>query len=220
MPKTWTFEGENGTGKRFSARYLLLRYIRAPSKFDAGEIRRLAAAQKAQCTIIRERASDTKGSNNYLAFIDFSGKRFQTRNPSLFDVQGCHPHWHLVTTSAQKTYDWCKGRGNVLFDNAMQRRARFAHQPIPKGCDWDLHVVSDNKDDFFHPCEELLAAPLKSSLTDAETGIERLPHSTSSPMTKKDDHLEIWRSAFKVGFEAGTRLGADVLERKVEQMLK
>ncbi|KAK0618891.1 hypothetical protein B0T14DRAFT_565798 [Immersiella caudata] len=106
---------------RYSARYLILIYTETSLRFDPLEIRRLASRWRAQCTIVRQTRHNDTGTHNYLAFVDFVGKRFQTRNRNSFDIQGYHPKWLHLTSSPWRHLEQMTERGEVIWNGVFSR---------------------------------------------------------------------------------------------------
>ena len=208
MSGSWKTNRNRRQEKRYSARYLLLRYVRTPAKFDPDEIRRLVALQKAISTIVCEQ-NVFSNSATYLVFIDFSGKRFQTRNDKLFDVQGNHPQWHPVTRSPTQVYNWCKNRGTVIFDDALQKGASHVDATASMFDDWKVHVSSSDQTDFFERCEDILPAPLQNPLRELEAELYQ-PTAKTIRARSTSKQSDIWSEGFKAGFEMAVKVNATV----------
>ncbi|KAL2869907.1 uncharacterized protein BJX67DRAFT_378951 [Aspergillus lucknowensis] len=108
--------------RRYSARYLILVYRDTGPHFDPLEIQRLVAREQGKCTIVRQAGC------TYFAFVDFAGKRFQTRNLGLFDVQGYHPKWIHVSSSPWRTLDemMAMAQGHVLWNGIARPQMKKA----------------------------------------------------------------------------------------------
>lgn len=196
-----------GPERRYSARYLLLVYENTPPHFDPLEIRRLARLEQARCTIIREQLVDDLC--NYLAFIDFAGKRFQTRNERLFDIQGYHPKWCPLSSAPATYYDQCLKRGHVVLSEAPRPRDRSAKKPVTKSADWEELTVSSNRDDFFDTCKEQAPSQLAPQLDRIRARLEQRAQPPVTGINSDVSRLtSSWTDGFKAGFEAGMNLGS------------
>lgn len=187
---------------RYSARYLLLVYNKPSCRFDPLEIHRLVSQEQAQCTIVRQLHSD--GTFNYLAFVDFAGKRFQTRNLALFDIQGHHPKWTQVRSSPWDTLDNVIASGEVVW-NGIYRETRKeaddcdAQATIPGSSNsWEyLGSVSDDED---------LAEILKGTGTISTPLPATSRYMESRDVAKEPEKVKIscdmksWRDGYRAGY--------------------
>ena len=204
-----------GPERRFSARYLLLVYEKTLPHFDPLEIRRLAAQEKASCTIVREQSAN--GLCNYLAFIDFSGKRFQTRNERLFDIQGYHPRWCPISSSPATYYDQCLRRGHVVYREAPRPRERCSKKQTAESPGWQELAVSKNREDFFETCKEQSPTELAPQLDNIHAYLEK---SCATPFTATSSDVSqltmSWTEGFKVGFDTGLKVWSKNFSRRLD----
>ena len=194
---------------RYSARYLILVYSKTPERFDPLEIQRLVSQEKGQCTIVRRLQADDTLS--YLAFIDFAGKRFQTRNLGLFDIQGNHPKWLHVRSSPWKTLDNMAASGEVVWSGISRDRKTAAQDertwPASKGVSpmqWEYLGSSSNEGDILELCKKYTTShnPNASAVTD-------LLHPSCSDHHEKTDKIdmsrliEFWKEGYRSGYGDG-----------------
>lgn len=192
--------------RRYSARYLILIYRKTRAHFDPLEIQRLVAREQAKCTIVRQSEDDNVFS--YFAFIDFAGKRFQTRNLGLFDVQQYHPKWIHVTSSPWRKLDEMIAQGDVLWNGIV----RPDKHPTP-----GHEKPTVNKTSSSSPWELVGSATSEASFQELlrkEMNIKRL----ESPEPLFDDYeveatseygetemarnVQYWQDGYRAGYKA------------------
>lgn len=187
---------------RYSARYLVLAYSKTPDKFDASEIQRLVAKEQGKCAIVRQTQVDDTSS--YLAFIDFSGKRFQTRNLGLFDVQGQHPKWSQVRSSPRDALVSMMAKGEVVWNglsrDAWKKAPEQDEVPRSKTKDtsplqWEYLGSCSNEDDISALCSNYMAAREPPAAT---TQLECLRKMSERPSISRD--VSSWREGYRAGY--------------------
>lgn len=192
------------TDRRYSARYLILVYRDTGPHFDPLEIQRLVAREQAKCTIIVQQAGA-----NYLAFVDFAGKRFQTRNLGLFDVQGHHPKWIHVTSYPWRTLDEMMAQGHVLWNGIARpqkqaspaRRRAAAGKAPASSTPWELVGSATNEASL----QELLQKEMDSE--QAKTPERQLDKIDSGvPVaggeTEMARNVQYWQDGYRAGYKA------------------
>lgn len=207
---------------RYSARYLLLIYRATLAHFDPLEIQRLVAREQAKCTIVRRShgaGDDTDAStavsdslSSYSAFVDFSGKRFQTRNLALFDVQGYHPKWIHVTSSPWQTLDKIIAQGDVVVWNGVVRptkhsessstsrkRAASAASNMP----WELVGSATDESDFRELVRKELGAETPEPFID---GVEECRTALRAGETEMTRNVQYWQDGYRAGFKAASSI--------------
>ena len=181
--------------RRYSARYLLLIYEDVPLHFDPFEVRRLVTQKQARCTVVVERSSDSLC--NVLAFVDFYGKRFQTRNLRLFDVQGSQARWCSITTAYPQVYDDLMARGRVIINDAPRPEERIRLKKASDSRNWENHAPIGDREDVF----------ASSSWLEPDFCEYQQEHKFICPsagvMPQCSQYTEVWKDAFRAGFEAG-----------------
>ncbi|KAH8891545.1 hypothetical protein GQ53DRAFT_865295 [Thozetella sp. PMI_491] len=199
------------TNTRYSARFLILTYAQTTTRFDPFEIERLASRWQAKCTIVQQ--ARPNGSFNYFAFIDFVGKRFQTRNLNCFDIQGHHPKWLHLNSSPWRHRDQMMHRGEVICDNVTPPTETASHtdaHPSAKkvsasstSTQWELLGSADCEASFLDMCASQLP---EESLEAVASIIGRPVHNRNETAISRN--VRYWQDGFRAGFEAA-RSGAN-----------
>ncbi|KAK4451157.1 hypothetical protein QBC34DRAFT_401441 [Podospora aff. communis PSN243] len=202
---------------RYSARYLILVYSETSARFDPLEIRRLASRWRAQCTIVRQtRPNDS--THNHLAFVDFIGKRFQTRNRNFFDIQGYHPKWLHLTSSPWRHLEQMMERGEVIW-NGVSRQSQESRKrgtsvtakepsiaghslsiPLSEG-DWEFLGAASSESAFLDLCE---ASEMPKGTVDmvAQMFEQTSGYESSRGETEISRNVRFWQDGFRAGYEA------------------
>lgn len=188
---------------RYSARYLLLTYSKTPERFDALEIQRLASQEHGQCTIVRQVQRDNTFS--YLAFVDFAGKRFQTRNLGLFDIQGIHPKWSQVRSSPWDTLDDMMEGGEVIWNGIVRCKTPSVQNGTPQSASkskstmqWEHLGSSSKEEDILALCKQYIAAEEpRSSAVGFEQSRDRVA------MSEIFRVMDLWRDGYRAGYSDG-----------------
>ena len=118
---------------RFAAKYGLLTYAQSDG-LDPFGIVNLLAELGAECIVGKELHSD--GGTHYHAFFMFN-RKFQSRNPRVFDVDGHHPNILRGRKTPGQMYDYATKDGDVVA-GGLQRP--------------DDQVSSKNNSDDFWRC--------------------------------------------------------------------
>ncbi|KAF2115470.1 hypothetical protein BDV96DRAFT_632070 [Lophiotrema nucula] len=195
---------------RYSARYLILEYNRTSDRFDPLEIQRLVSREQAQCTIVRQSLNDD--TSHYLAFVDFAGKRFQTRNLSLFDIQGHHPRWVHVSSSPWHQLEDMKQRGDVVWNGISIARTRNAPPSASEAPqtskktsfhtlpEWELVGSSSNEKAFLDLCRSHM--PRKSfDIAEKQLRMDPPVQTRGSGPTEISRNVEYWQDGYRAGFK-------------------
>lgn len=193
------------TDRRYSARYLILVYRDTGPHFDPLEIQRLVACEQGKCTIVRQAGS------NYLAFVDFAGKRFQTRNLGLFDVQGYHPKWIHVTSYPWRTLDEMMAQGHVLWNGiarpqkqpspTRKRAAAGAGKAPASSTPWQLVGSATNEASL----QELLQKEMDSEDSKApERQLDKIDSGVplAGGETEMARNVQYWQDGYRAGYKA------------------
>ena len=192
--------------RRYSARYLILIYSQTSARFDPLEIQRLASRQQAKCTIVRQSLLDS--TFNYFAFVDFVGKRFQTRNLKCFDIQGYHPKWLHLTSSPWRNLDQMIERGEVVWNGVSRptdptgtretlSSSKKTSSSLPM--QWDLLGSTSNEASFLDLCENWMP---KETFDDFTKILQQPVHSRHNE-TEISRNVRYWQDGFRAGYEAG-----------------
>ncbi|KAL6866180.1 hypothetical protein ACO1O0_002285 [Amphichorda felina] len=171
----------HGGNSRYSARYLILVYSNTPERFDPLEIQRLVTQEQGQCTIVQKSAASESPGNggaggvmttSYLVFVDFAGKRFQTRNLGLFDVQGLHPKWLHVRSSPWERLAELMSRGDVVWDglsastlSPSEFHGSSQNSDPTSSSGWELLGSSSNETEMLELCAKHMGSSISSSLS-------------------------------------------------------
>lgn len=186
------------TDRRYSARYLILIYRETRPHFDPLEIQRLVAREQGKCTIVRQ------ADSNYLAFVDFAGKRFQTRNLGLFDIQGYRPKWIHVTSSPWRNLEKMMAQGHVLWNGISPRPQK---QPSPRkrgpgkepasSSSWELVGSATSEASL----QELLQKEMDSEQSRApEIQLDCVP--LVGGETEMARNVQYWQDGYRAGYKA------------------
>jgi len=73
----------------------------------------------AECLIAHEWHED--GGDHLHCYVEFE-QRFRTRNPRVFDVDGCHPQMEVIKKTPWKAYDYVTKDGDVRWGGAARPR--------------------------------------------------------------------------------------------------
>lgn len=195
------------TGRRYSARYLILIYREARANFDPLEIQRLVAREQAKCTIVRHSQDDN--FSRYFAFVDFAGKRFQTRNLGLFDVQGYHPKWVHVTSSPWRTLDEMVAQGDVVWNGIVRpsknsstgRKKHTASKMLSSSNPWEL-IGSANSEASF---QELLRKEMKAEESEPQNSLFDdldIEANSTTGETEMARNVQYWQDGYRAGYKA------------------
>jgi hypothetical protein len=197
--------GRPSLDRRYSARHLLLIYSQTTARFDPLEIQRIVSTKHARCTIVRQPSPDSK--QNYLAFVDFAGKRFQTRNPRLFDIQGYHPKWLHLSSSPWHTLDKIIARGEVIWDGAKRpnKGSELADtnsviNDSQRSVRWDYLGSASNDDAFMDLCRKEMDG---KQLNDLSCMLGRT-NSSPMPETEMSQNVRFWQDGYKAGYMAAS----------------
>ena len=95
---------------RFAAKYGLLTYAQSEG-LDPFRIVDLLAELGAECIVGKELHSD--GGTHYHAFFMFA-RKFQSRNPRVFDVDGHHPNILRGRKTPEQMFDYATKDGDVV----------------------------------------------------------------------------------------------------------
>lgn len=145
------------TSKRFGSRYAVLAYNSVSAQFNFQDIRRICYMEKAAATIV-EISTSSHGSKTYLAFVDFCGKRFQTRNVTMFDVQNVHPKWWLIRGNAREIYDDLTSKGRIVCAEASPPPRKVSGKTLGsmyKPDEWRTVEAPTRQDNFLVTCDDL-----------------------------------------------------------------
>jgi hypothetical protein len=193
----------NGGNRRYSARYLILIYSQTTARFDPLEIQRIVSTQEAQCTIVRQAFEST---HNYFAFVDFAGKRFQTRNLRLFDIQGYHPKWLHLTSSPWHSLDQMMKRGDVVWkgvsiprdSNAPREMASRSKKVSSSATKWEFQGSSSNESSFFDLCKVRMG----HDIFDKFTKMMEQPVPSDEIESDISRNVRYWQDGYRAGYEA------------------
>ncbi|KAF2648153.1 hypothetical protein K491DRAFT_763250 [Lophiostoma macrostomum CBS 122681] len=188
---------------RYSARYLILVYAKTSGRFDPLEIQRLVSREQAQCTIVLQ--SLDSDAPNYLAFIDFSGKRFQTRNLKMFDIQGHHPRWVRISSSPWRTLDEIMQRGDVVWKGITRKRkivepseppARKSLGSRSTSSEWEMVGSLSDETAFLSLCKsQMPQETFENVMKQIET-----PKQTRKDRVDVPSTVEYWQAGYREGF--------------------
>lgn len=189
------------SNNRYSARYLVLVYSQTSERFDPLEIERLVSQEEGQCAIIRRSQND--GSSSYLSFVHFSGKRFQTRNLGLFDIQGHHPRWVHVRSAPWRTFDTMAASGEVVWnglsrDKETQGQNRESWSPSSSSISatWEYLGSSTNETDILDLCQKYIGAQDSKASISTEVLQPTDLLETNDASHKTDS----WRDGYRAGY--------------------
>lgn len=122
-----------------NSRYVLLTYAQCRD-LDEWHVNDHMASLNAECIIGRE-IHPTTGGVHLHVFVDF-GRKFRSRSPQVFDVDGRHPNVSPSRGTPEKGYDYAIKDGDVV--------AGGLERPRPRG---GMHVGAENLFNIAHLCE-------------------------------------------------------------------
>ncbi|KAL2830857.1 hypothetical protein BDW59DRAFT_158293 [Aspergillus cavernicola] len=209
----------NSSDRRYSARYLVLIYRETRAHFDPLEIQRLVAREQAKCTIVRRARGDDTAVSSYSAFVDFSGKRFQTRNLALFDVQGYRPKWIHVTSSPWRTLDEMIAQGDVVVWNGIVRpstKHTGGRKPAPatsskmdssSSSPWELVGSATSEASFRELLRKELSAEAGSEPPEEQPSFDRVEDCSTIVVageTEMARNVQYWQDGYRAGYKAAS----------------
>lgn len=122
-----------------NSRYVLLTYAQC-GNLDEWHVNDHMATLGAECIVGRE-IHPTTGGIHLHVFVDF-GRKFRSRSPQVFDVDGRHPNVSPSRGTPEKGYDYAIKDGDVI--------AGGLERPRPRG---GMHVGAENIFNIAHLCE-------------------------------------------------------------------
>ena len=127
---------------RFAARFALLTYSQC-GDLDPFAVNDHLGSLGAECIVGRENHGD--GGIHLHAFTDF-GRKFQSRNERVFDVDGRHPNVLRGTRTPGKMWDYATKDGDVV--------AGGLERPIGESLSassspWASIILSETREEFF-----------------------------------------------------------------------
>lgn len=133
---------------RFAARYALLTYAQSDD-LDEWHVNDHLGQLGAECIIGRENHQD--GGIHLHAFVDF-GRKFQSRNERIFDVDGRHPNIKIGLRTPEKMWDYATKDGDVVA-GGLERPGGEGLSETGKA--WSRIVLAETREEFFALVEEL-----------------------------------------------------------------
>lgn len=133
---------------RFAGRYALLTYAQC-GELDPFAIVNHLGSLGAECVIGRESHAD--GGIHLHAFTDF-GRKYQSRNERVFDVEGRHPNVLRGTRTPEKMWDYATKDGDVVA-GGLQRPSGMGVSET--GSVWHQIILSETREEFFAACADL-----------------------------------------------------------------
>ena len=150
---------------RFAAKHGLLTYPALGSDMDAVE--RLAhrivehlGNLRAECIIGRE--SHVDGGLHLHAFFMF-GRKFESRNVRVFDVDGKHPNVVRGYSNAKRGCEYACKEGDIVaggLDPGQLGEPVDGHGGV-----WNEIILSETREEFFEACARLAPRSLCTSFT-------------------------------------------------------
>lgn len=131
------------------AKFLLLTYSQVPVLVQQElpmRIVLLASERGAECLVGREQHED--GGIHYHAFIDFGGRRYSTRDPRSWDLEGIHPNIEKGGRTPWKIYDYVGKEGDIVAGGAT-RPEQTGRDRGDQQDDWIYICSATTKDEFY-----------------------------------------------------------------------
>lgn len=122
-----------------NSKYVLLTYAQCGDLDEWNVVNHLSALE-AECIVAREIHPKTGGVHLHV-FVDF-GRKFRSRSPQIFDVDGRHPNVSPSRGTPEKGYDYAIKDGDVV--------AGGLERPKPRG---GMSVGAENIKHVAHLCE-------------------------------------------------------------------
>jgi len=187
MPRAFTLK---------DARYALLTYAQVPESQTAGfpgKLTDLLCGLGAEFTAARERHTD--GGIHFHVFVNF-GKKFSSRNTSIFDCDGRHPNIERVGRSPRTAWEYVIKDGDIVAGDcnpppASSRDREGGIQPEGEGehtSDWGRIVLAETRDEFF----DLIRRLQPRSLVVSFMSIARYADWRYRPVAELYKHPENW----------------------------
>nr|QXN75481.1 MAG: replication associated protein [Genomoviridae sp.]QXN75483.1 MAG: replication associated protein [Genomoviridae sp.]QXN75485.1 MAG: replication associated protein [Genomoviridae sp.] len=127
---------------RFAARFALLTYSQC-GDLDPFAVNDHLGSLGAECIVGREEHSD--GGFHLHAFTDF-GRKFQSRNERIFDVDGRHPNVLRGTRTPGKMYDYATKDGEIVA-GGLERPV--GDEVSAAASAWATIILSETREEFF-----------------------------------------------------------------------
>lgn len=122
-----------------NSKYVLLTYAQC-GDLDEWNVSNHLSALEAECIVAREVHPKTGGVHLHV-FVDF-GRKFRSRSPKIFDVDGRHPNVVPSRGTPEKGYDYAIKDGDVV--------AGGLERPRPRG---GMSVGAERVSNVAHLCE-------------------------------------------------------------------
>ncbi|QIJ55591.1 replication-associated protein [Marmot associated genomovirus 1] len=122
-----------------NSKYVLLTYAQC-GDLDEWNVSNHLSALEAECIVAREVHPKTGGVHLHV-FVDF-GRKFRSRSPQIFDVDGRHPNVVPSRGTPEKGYDYAIKDGDVV--------AGGLERPRPRG---GMSVGAERVSNVAHLCE-------------------------------------------------------------------
>lgn len=152
---------------RFAAKYGLLTYSALGEDSSAvGELAwkivRTLGERGAECIVGREHHRD--GGLHLHAFFMF-GRKFESRDVRVFDVDGHHPNIVRGYSSPRAGYDYAIKEGDVVAGGLEQPDDRRGATMDRDGGVWAEILLAETREEFFETCARLAPRALLCSFT-------------------------------------------------------
>lgn len=136
----------------FNARYGLFTYAQSAG-LDYWSVLERFSELGAECIIGRELHED--GGTHYHVFADFE-RRFRTRKPDYFDVEGYHPNVSPSKGKPDEGFDYAVKDGDVVA-GGLVRPDRITRRSGASETDtkWGEITSAENRDEFWRLVHEL-----------------------------------------------------------------
>uniref|UniRef100_A0A8A4XBY0 Replication-associated protein n=1 Tax=Pavo cristatus Genomoviridae sp. TaxID=2814970 RepID=A0A8A4XBY0_9VIRU len=133
---------------RFAAKYGLLTYAQSDG-LDPWKVNDLLSNLGAECIVAKEDHAD--GGTHLHAFFMFS-RKFQSRNPRIFDCDGHHPNILRGSKTPGQMYDYATKDGDVVAGGL----ARPGDEQATSNSDefWQAVFDAETRDETFHRARE------------------------------------------------------------------
>lgn len=134
---------------RFAAKYGLLTYAQSDG-LDPFGIVNLLAELGAECIVGKESHAD--GGTHYHAFFMFA-RKFQSRNPRVFDVDGHHPNILRGRKTPEQMYDYATKDGDVVA-GGLQRPTEQVSSKNDSDDFWRCVFDAETREETFRVAQE------------------------------------------------------------------
>ncbi|UGV21547.1 MAG: replication-associated protein [Giant panda Genomoviridae] len=178
-----------------NSKYVLLTFAQC-GDLDEWHVNDHLATLDAECIIAREVHPKTGGVHLHV-FVDF-GRKFRSRSPPIFDVDGRHPNISPSRGTPEKGYDYAVKDGNVIAGGLERPRPRGGMH-VGAGVVSNVAHLCESGEEFLELCDEM----------DRRNLIDRFTQRRAYADWRFRVEAEPWRTPSRAEFSSGAADGRD-----------